>query len=217
MSKRVVILHGLWMTGLTTQWFAARLRAAGFLPEIFGYHSIVGGPGAAVPRLAKRLRKGGEAHIVAHSLGGLIALEALASEPDLPVSRMVCLGVPLCGSGAAAGLARWPAASLWLGRSADLLRRGCVTWPASVQVGMIAGASPLGLGVFVARFADANDGTVSVAETQTPGLADHVVINASHSGLLFSAEAATQAVEFLDKGRFTSLQERLSGATVISD
>lgn len=205
MTRRVVILHGLWMTGLTTQWFAARLRAAGFKPEIFGYHSIVGGPDAAVPRLAKRLREGGEAHVVAHSLGGLIALQALAGEPGLPVSRMVCLGVPLCGSGAAAGLARWPAASLWLGRSAELLRRGCVTWPETVGVGMIAGALPRGLGVFVARFEDANDGTVSVAETRTPMLADHVVIDASHSGLLFSTEAAAQAVHFLNEGRFTTL------------
>ncbi len=204
MTARVVILHGLWMTGLTTQWFAARLRAGGFQPEIFGYHSIIGGPGAAVPRLAKRLRDGGEAHIVAHSLGGLIALEALAGDPALPVSRMVCLGVPLCGSGAAAGLARWPAASLWLGRSADLLRRGCVTWPATVEVGMIAGALPRGLGVFVARFEDANDGTVSVAETRMPALADHIVIDASHSGLLFSTEAAVQASAFLRNGRFST-------------
>ncbi|MEO6566722.1 MAG: alpha/beta hydrolase, partial [Casimicrobiaceae bacterium] len=113
-----------------------------------------------------------------------------------------CLGVPLCGSGAAAGLARWPAASLWLGRSADLLRRGCVTWPATVEVGMIAGALPRGLGVFVARFDDANDGTVSVAETRMLALADHVVIDASHSGLLFSAEAAAQAIAFLRNGRF---------------
>ena len=198
MTRRVVVLHGLWMTGLTTQWFAARLRASGFQPEIFGYHSIVGGPGAAVPRLAKRLREGGAAHIVAHSLGGLIALETLAGEPDLPVSRVVCLGVPVCGSGAAAGLARWPAASLWLGRSAELLRRGCVTWPANVQVGMIAGASPLGLGAFVARFDEPNDGTVSVAETKAPTLADHVVIDASHSGLLFSTEAAARGYTLFD-------------------
>ncbi len=203
MTKRVVVLHGLWMTGLTTQWFASRLRAAGFTPEIFGYHSIVGGPDAAVPRLAKLLREGGDVHIVAHSLGGLIALEAMASETDLPVARMVCLGVPLCGSGAAAGLARWPAASLWLGRSAELLRRGCVVWPATVEVGMIAGTVPRGFGVLVAQFQDANDGTVSIAETKTPALVDHIVIAASHSGLLFSSEAAAQAVHFLNEGRFT--------------
>jgi hypothetical protein len=35
-----------------------------------------------------------------------------------------------------------------------------------------------------------------------PGLADHVVIEASHSGLLFSAAAAEQAGAFLHDGRF---------------
>ena len=44
---------------LSMHWLAARLRAAGFAPEIFGYHSVVGGPDAAVPRLVERLRTGG--------------------------------------------------------------------------------------------------------------------------------------------------------------
>jgi hypothetical protein len=35
-----------------------------------------------------------------------------------------------------------------------------------------------------------------------PGATDHVVVDASHSGLLFSAEAADQAVGFLRHGRF---------------
>jgi len=101
---RVLLLHGIWMAGVTMQWFGARLRADGFVPETFGYHSIVGGPDEAVPQLARQLRKGGETDIVAHSLGGLVALQALAAEPDLPVRRVVCLGVPVCGSSAAAQL-----------------------------------------------------------------------------------------------------------------
>ena len=202
MTRRVVLLHGLWMPGLVMQWFGARLKAAGYEPEVFGYHSIVGGPDAAVPRLVEVLRKGGPAHIVAHSLGGLIALEALATDPELPVERVVCLGVPLCGSGAAASLTRWRLASLWLGRSADLLQRGCQPWPARVQVGMIAGCLPRGLGALFARFGQAHDGTVSVDETRSPALADHVAIAASHSGLLFSAEAAQYATAFLETGTF---------------
>ena len=43
---------------------------------------------------------------------------------------------------------------------------------------------------------------MAVAETRLPGLADHVVIDASHSGLLVSAEAARLAVGFLRDGRF---------------
>lgn len=199
---RVVLLHGIWMVGATMQWFGARLRAAGRAPETFGYHSIVDGPEAAVPRLAEQLRGGDRADIVAHSLGGLVALHALALEPELPVRRVVCLGVPLCGSTAAASLARRPLASLWLGRSAELLQSGCATWPARFEVGMVAGSLPHGLGALVAHFKDANDGTVAVEETRSPQLADHVVIASSHSGLIFSGEAVRQTLAFLDRGRF---------------
>ena len=201
-GRRVVLLHGIWMAGVTMQWFGARLRAAGFVPETFGYHSIVGGPDQAVPQLAAQLRAGGEADIVAHSLGGLVALQALAAEPGLPVRRVVCLGVPLCGSSAAAQLARWPVASLWLGRSAQILQEGCTQWPRRFEVGMVAGRLAHGLGGLLAQFDGDNDGTVSVEETRSPRLADHVVVEASHSGLLFSAEAISQAGRFLRTGRF---------------
>ncbi len=201
-ARRVVLLHGIWMVGATMQWVGTRLRAAGHAPETFGYHSIVGGPDEAVPRLAAQLRAGDEADIVAHSLGGLVALRALAAEPDLPVRRVVCLGVPLCGSSAAAQLARWPVASLWLGRSARILQDGCTQWPARFEVGMVAGCLPHGLGGLLAQFDGDHDGTVSVAETRCPQLADHVVVEASHSGLLFSAEAIAQAGAFLRDGRF---------------
>jgi pimeloyl-ACP methyl ester carboxylesterase len=123
MTRRVVLLHGLWMPGLAMRWFAAKLEAAGFAPEVFSYASIAGGPDAAVPRLADLLRQG-EGDIVAHSLGGLIALQALCDAPALPVRRVVCLGSPLRGSGAAAGLLRLPLSTLMLGRSAGLLQQG---------------------------------------------------------------------------------------------
>ena len=202
MSRRVVLLHGIWMVGVTMQWFGTRLRAAGYAAETFGYHSIVGGPEAAVPRLVEQLRAGGETDIVAHSLGGLVALQALAAVPDLPVRRVVCLGVPLCGSSAAVNLARWPLAALWLGRSAEILQQGCMTWPPHYEVGMVAGSLPHGFGALIARFEGDNDGTVAVEETRSPQLADHVVVATSHSGLLFSSEATRHALDFLRDGRF---------------
>lgn len=202
MTRRVVLLHGIWMVGATMHWFGAHLRAAGHATETFGYHSVVGGPDDAVPRLAGQLRDREPADIVAHSLGGLVALQALSLQPDLPVRRVVCLGVPLCGSEAASTLARRPLGSLWLGRSAGLLQQGCATWPARFEVGMVAGSLPHGLGALVAHFDGENDGTVAVAETRSPRLADHVVVPSSHSGLIFSAEALRQTLAFLDGGRF---------------
>jgi pimeloyl-ACP methyl ester carboxylesterase len=190
------------MPGLAMQWFAGQLTAAGFAPEIFSYHSITDGPDNAVPRLVATLREGGEAHIVAHSLGGMIALQALCDDPALAVARVVCIGSPLKGSGAASGMLRWPLASLMLGRSASLLQGGFPCWRGRAEVGVIAGSVPHGLGALFAGFHEAHDGTVAVSETRLEGVADHVEVAASHSGLLFSAEAARQAIAFLEHGRF---------------
>lgn len=199
--RRVVLIHGLWMPRLSMHWLARRLRAEGFVPELFGYATIAGGPAAAVPRLAQRLRAG-PAHVLAHSLGGLVTLAALQRYPDLPVERVVCLGSPLCGSAAAARLAGHAWSAPYLGRSARLLRKGRRSWSGPAAVGMIAGNMPLGLGRYFGRFDGANDGTVAVEETRLAGLADHVVIATSHTGLLLSPLAVRLAVEFFRHGRF---------------
>ena len=201
MGDRVLVVHGLWMPGASMRWMAGRLRAAGFEPDPFTYDTVRGGPELAIPRLAARLREG-RSHVLAHSLGGLVALAALQRDPDLPVGRVVCLGSPLHGSAAAQGLAshRWGAFAL--GQSAALLREGCEPCADGREVGVIAGQVPLGLGRFFGRISEASDGTVAVAETRIAGLAGHVTVRASHSGLLFSATAAEQAIAFLRSGRF---------------
>lgn len=201
MTRRVILLHGLWMPRASMRWHAARLVEAGFAPTLFSYATVAGGPEAAVPSLVKRLNNG-DTHILAHSLGGLVALRALQLHPQLPVRRMVCLGSPLCGSAAATGLARWPFTAASLGRSAELLQHGCKPWAGPAEVAVIAGRMPVGLGRLFGRLDGDNDGTVAVAETRLPGLADHAVIAASHSGFLFSAEAARYAIAFFQHGQF---------------
>ena len=92
-----------------------RLRARGFQVHAFGYSSVFGGPDVAVPQLLERLADAGPLSLVGHSLGGLLALEALRRNPQLPVQRVVCLGSPLRGSGRTlvvrARLGRWDAAA----------------------------------------------------------------------------------------------------------
>lgn len=188
------------MPRATMQWHARRLRAAGYRPQLFGYATVAGGPEAALPALLRELRQ--PADILAHSLGGVLAVHALQRYPELPVRRVVCLGSPLCGSAAAGGLGRSSLGSRLLGRSAGLLGSGCGRWEGGAEVGVVAGNAAHGLGQLFGRFDGGSDGTVAVAETRLEGLADHIVIPASHSGLLLSRGAAAQAAHFLRHGRF---------------
>jgi pimeloyl-ACP methyl ester carboxylesterase len=201
-TSRIVLVHGIWNARSWLMPLARRLRSEGFQVDVFGYPSIVGGPEPAIAALTARLRNGGPVHVVGHSLGGLVALEALRRAPDLPVQRVVCLGSPLLGSHTARtlGQRRWTAPVL--GRSADLLQAGCPPWEGAVPVGMVAGNVARGIGRLIARFDEASDGTVGLAETRLPGLAAHCIVPASHTGLVFSADAARQAARFLREGRF---------------
>lgn len=201
MTRHVVVLHGLWMPRASMRWIARRLAAAGFEPDLFAYRTVHGGPAEAIPRLMARLRER-RAHVVAHSLGGLVVLEALRRAQGMAVGRVVCLGSPLRGSAAAMGVARHKWGGFAIGQSAELLRSGCAACAAGVEVGVVAGRKPLGLGRFFGHFDGESDGTVAVEETRIEGLADHVTVAASHTGLLFSGEAASQAVRFLLDGRF---------------
>ncbi len=175
-KPRVIVLHGIWNARAWVGPLAWRLRARGFQVGVFGYPSVFGGPDVAVPSLIGRLRGQGPVSLVGHSLGGLVVLEALRQAPELDVPRVVCLGSPLCGS--------------------ETARHG------RAQVGLVAGSVPHGLGALMGALHGDSDGTVALAETRLPGLADHCVVPVSHSGLVLSPEVAALVAAFLRDGRF---------------
>lgn len=200
-TRRVVLLHGIWMPAASMAWHAARLRRAGFQPEVFSYFGAARGHDSAMRQLVERLGRS-PTHVLAHSLGGLIALTVLQRHPELPVERIVCFGSPLRGSRAAHALRRRRWTAFCLGHAADLLDHGLAEWNGRPQLGIIAGSKRLGLGQLFAAFDGDHDGTVAVDETRIPGVADHLVLPESHASLLFSREASRQAVAFLRQGRF---------------
>jgi pimeloyl-ACP methyl ester carboxylesterase len=204
MSEHIILLHGIWMRGITLHPLARRLRGAGYEVETLDYASVSGGIEPAVARLRERMRAiGADAvHLVGHSLGALVALEAARDVRELPPGRIVCLGPPLRGSAAARGLASVPGGRWLMGHSADALLDGIGAWTGPRRVGVIAGSLPFGLGAAIGALTSPHDGTVSVEETRLPGIADHRTIATSHSGLLFSSEVADLTVGFLRAGRF---------------
>lgn len=208
----VVCLHGIWMPGAELAWLASRLeKDHGFRCHLFGYPSVRATLDENGRRLAGFLAELDEpaVHLIGHSLGGIVALRSLALAPELPVGRVVCLGSPLCGSAAARTLHRRAWARGMLGRSLPeaTVDGEAADWATAVtahrDVGVIAGTRPAGLGRLFAHFDEPSDGTVSVSETRLPGVADHIVLPVSHTGMVFSRRVIDQAAGFLSRGEFS--------------
>jgi pimeloyl-ACP methyl ester carboxylesterase len=203
MPEIVILLHGLLMRRPALWPLARRLKRRGFTTLMFPYASQWQSPARTMERLAMTMYalSPGPVHIVAHSLGGLVAVETLNQYQHLPTGRVVCLGSPLAGSGAARGLAERNMG--WLaGKSGPLLRGGLMQVPANRDIAVIAGAKSMGLGKYFGRFDGLNDGTVAVWETRLPGLRDHLVLPVSHSAMIFSEHVAELTANFLESGFF---------------
>ena len=209
--ETVVCLHGFWSHGTGMYLIKRRLENEyGMRAILFNYPSVRGTLDENAAALAEFMHKEtpAGAHIVGHSLGGIVGLRMLANYADAPPGRIVCLGSPLTGSRSADFLSRqnWAESILGLSLSKGVVDAPASTWAGDVcaarDVGIIAGNAAIGLGRFVADFAEENDGTVSISETKLDGARDHLVMPVSHNGMLLSGSVVDQAAAFLKRGEF---------------
>jgi pimeloyl-ACP methyl ester carboxylesterase len=181
-----------------------KLQAAGFSVRRFAYPSTAGQLDVHSRQLLEfcRQSRSDRMHFVAHSLGGLVCLHLLNQNPDLPPGRVVLMGSPLDGSSVARRSARLPGAGKLFGQVKTALEGGYGELPAGRETGMIAGTRDIGLGMLLGGAGKPGDGTVTVAETRTTGLKDHLLLPVTHTGLVFSSDAARQVICFLQTGSF---------------
>lgn len=209
--KTVVCIHGVWMPGGVMMLVKRRLQNENqYRAHLFDYPSHHGTLDDNARSLAAFIvaEEFDKVHLVAHSLGGVVALRMLVLKPEAPVHRVVCLGSPLCGSRAASQLTRTHWGNTILGKSvtAGVVDDTASEWArevcASRDIGVIAGTVPIGMGRLVTSFGEDNDGTIAVSETRLPGLTDHLCLPVSHTGLLLSKYVTDQTAAFLQRGEF---------------
>jgi hypothetical protein len=150
-------------------------------------------------------------HFVTHSLGGIVVRFWLHDHVLPEAGRFVMLGTPNRGSEIA-------------DRYRDQLWYRISTGPAGQQIGTEAdsvpnrlGPPPIETGVIAGTRAanraytewlgGPNDGKVSVASTQLPGLADYLLVDNSHYFLPRAPVVLRQVRAFLADGHF----ERIAG------
>jgi len=210
-TQAVVLLHGVARTPRSLRKMERALQDEGFATLNLAYPSRK----QPLELLADRLHdaiapfaaRADALHFVTHSMGGLIARIYLAKYRPQRLQRVVMLAPPNGGSevadllkGVAPYRAFYGPAGQQLGTTKpeflDLLPSP------DYGVGIIAGnrtIDPLASHFIVPR---PNDGRISVESTRLNGMADHIVLGATHSGLLTHRDAITQTIAFLRHGRF---------------
>lgn len=206
MPETVVLVHGLWMHGVAMLLMKQRIARRGYRVTTYSYPTVRLNLDENAVRLAQYCEAldAGRIHLVAHSLGSLVAIRAAQSLPPSRLGRLVLLGPPLQDCFAARRVQGLPGGVSIIGRS---IGQWLVTSRSStfegLDAGVIAGNRRFGLGCFFARHLPLpNDGVVSVEETRIPGTRDHMVLGVTHSGMLISPEIVHQVCAFLDGGKF---------------
>ena len=208
----VVLLHGISRTALSLRKMQTALEAAGFATLNIDYPSRR----HAIEALAEHIHPAvalfaagieGQIHFACHSMGGLLARVYISKYRPARLGRVVMLGTPNAGSEIADRLKNVSLYRAWFGPAGEQLvtRRDAATNalfpPVHYPVGIIAGNRSVDptASLFLPK---PHDGRVSVENTKLDGMADHIVIGASHPWLMQKNLAIGQTITFLTEGKF---------------
>lgn len=204
-TETVILIHGLWMHGFVMLPQQHWLTSHGYSVGRFSYHSRRDSLDDNVRLLSRFISKtsGSTIHIVAHSLGGLVALKMLSQEHDPRIHRVVLMGTPYESCHCGLALAGVPFLTTIVGQTfKDWFNLPCPELPPSQEIGIIAGTRPLGLGRLIPGLPHPNDGVVAVKETRIGDAKDFITLNVNHAGMLVSRACAEQIYNFLRSGNF---------------
>jgi pimeloyl-ACP methyl ester carboxylesterase len=211
-TECVVVLHGMWRSGLAMmplEWF---LEEAGYGVVNVSYpslsHSIEELAEIAVSEGVQQCRERGHDTInfVTHSLGGILVRQYLSRHELAGLGRVVMLGPPNQGSQMADYFLENPLTDFYQPEVLAQLGTGDASVPRRLgavdfELGVIAGALNL-RGVLPGSPDGISDGTVTVAETLVPGMTDFVLMQVTHTFMIWSRPVMEQALAFLRHGRF---------------
>jgi pimeloyl-ACP methyl ester carboxylesterase len=210
--EEVILLHGLCRASRSMVKMKNALTAAGYKVRNVDYPSRTASvqklADDAIGRAVGDCQRDGATKIdfVTHSLGGILVRSYLSRHEIPSLGRVVMLAPPNQGSEIVDKLGNW-----WLFRKingpagnelgTDTNSTPNKLGPANFPLGIIAGDRSINwINSFLIPGSD--DGKVSVKRTKLAGMADHIVIHATHPFIMRNREAIRQTIQFLRAGSF---------------
>jgi triacylglycerol lipase len=212
-SPPIVLLHGLGRTRHSLWPVAREAARRGYRVHNVGYPSRR----APIEQLAEtvgqritEIATTGVVDVVTHSMGGIIIRAAVAfgALPAEAVRRVVMLAPPNHGSELADRLRDFRAyrlatgpAGQQIGTNDDSVPRRLP--PPPFEVGIIAGrrsTNPL----FSRLLGAEGDGKVTVESTHLEGMREIVVVDRSHTFIMWAPDVLAHTFAFLENGRFAT-------------
>lgn len=206
--KTVIITHGLLMKSPVMSYISNYFQRKGYNIKLFNYRTTFFDKEQTMRDLELLCKNEKDIYFIGHSMGGLILREFIQSFPSDNYKSFVTLGTPHNRSRLAEIISKTELNFLLGINHESGLISNLKEYVGKPPLGSIAGNKPKGfLSIYNKLFKKNlnlgdNDGTVLVSETQEVNCKDHIVLNVSHSGMLFSLEVVEQIEYFFNNNIF---------------